>query len=584
MESVRARYTRLGMPIYDVRRLIEEGSSEITQYSPEAIYSVMANQIAREYSLVNVLPVDLADAHMGGQIHIHDLNHFALRPVSFSHDFGLFLRNGVKVDGTGEFTAVSGPAKHPAAAFMHAIKVMIAGQTECSREQVVEHLNFFLAPYVTGLGHAEVKQLAQMFLYELYQTSAGRGGHAIYSAVSFDFSIPESLKGVPAVQPRGVVKKSVTYDDFVVEARSLLDAFTEVYSEGDFRGKPFFYPKMEVNLSGRESAEDLRGLQSLVWKFGLPYFTLRRNPSYGLRRGILQYVTINLPQVGYKSNGNLFDLLENRLKKAREVLLLKKKMISRNIDNNLLPFMGQKFSGSRYLNPEKQYYVISYSGLNELLRQQTGGGLEDAGSARFGLKVVRFMQRVVEEFSEEGGIRFLLSAVPKGLCSYRFAGLDLQRFDGKAVVNGSGSGVYYTPSHQVACSSRIDLGKRIALENRFNSIVNGGAVTSVRLDSGALAEEMACLFGRVVSTKSGLFTFTRDVVFCLKCGHVSHELARSCRVCRSKNVRIWSRSTGNYQDIRGWRSGERSEMRDSVRYNCGGEAFRLSAAELKCLA
>ena len=583
MESVRARYTRLGMPIYDVRKLIEEGSSEIMQYSPEAIYRVMANQIAREYSLINVLPIDLADAHMGSQIHIHDLNHFSLRPVSFSHDLRLFLRYGLRVDGTGDFTAVAGPAKHASSAFMHAVKVMIAGQTECSREQIIEHLNFVLAPYVSGLSYAEIKQYAQMFLYELSQTSSGRGGHAIYSAVSLDFAVPEAFKDAPAVLPGGVVRKSVTYGSFVGEARMLLNAMLEVYSEGDFSGKPFFYPKVEVNLSGRESIEELGGLQNLSWKFGLPYVTLKKDPLYGVRRGMLQYVTINLPQVGYKSENNLFDLLENRLKKAREVLLLKKKIISKNIENNMLPFMSQKFSGSRYLNPGLQYYVISYTGLNELLRQQTGGDLTKGDSLRLGLKIIRFMQKTVDRFSEEGGIRFLLSGMPKGFCSYRLAQRDLERYDGKAIVNGKGSDVYYTPSHQVSCSSTVDLKKRLSIEGRFNSIINGGAPCSVRLDSGVLSEDMASLFDVMVSSKAKHFTFSRDLVFCLKCGQLSYELARSCHKCKSKNIRIWSRSTGNYQDIRGWSGSQLQELRDFVRYNCAGEAFRLSADELKCL-
>ena len=456
MESVRARYTRLGMPVYDVRRLIDEGSSEIVQYSPEAIYRVMANQIAREYSLINVLPIDLADAHMSGQIHIHDLNHYSLRPVSFSHDLRLFLRNGVRVDGGGEFTAVAGPAKHAASAFMHAVKVLIAGQTECSREQIIEHMNFILAPYVSGMDYSEVRQLAQMFLYELSQTSSGRGGQAIFSAVSFDIAVPDSLKDVPAVQPGGVVKKNVTYGSFVGEARLLFNAFVETYSAGDSRGKPFFYPKFEVNVSGREYAGELDSPHSLAWKFGLPYFTVGENPLYGARKGIIQYVTINLPQLGYKAESNLFELLENRLKKAREVLLLKKRIISRNIENNRLPFMDQRFSGSRYLDAERQHYVISYSGLNELLRQQTGRELTDKDSQRLGLKIVKFMQKVVDEFTEEGGISFVLSGTPKGFCSYRFAQLDLERVDGKAVVNGVGDGVYYTLSHQLRCSSAVD--------------------------------------------------------------------------------------------------------------------------------
>jgi ribonucleoside-triphosphate reductase len=214
--------------------------------------------------------------------------------------------------------------------------------------------------------------------------------------------------------------------------------------------------------------------------------------------------------------------------------------------------------------------------------QQTGGDLTDKNSMRLGMKIVKFMQKTVDKFSEEGGIKFLLSGTPKGMCSYRFAQLDLSRFDGKAVVNGKGKDVYYTPSHQLNCSSKLDLDKRLKIEGTLTSAINGGALTTVRLDSGAAIEEMPGLFSKVAG-KVNHFTFVRDFVFCLKCGDISYDLAKSCRKCRSNNIRTWSKSTGNYQDIRGWNGSQKQELRDSVRYNCKGEAFKLTADELKCL-
>ena len=361
MESVRARYTRLGMPVYDVKMLLEVGNREIQQFSPEVVHKVMSDQITREYSLIDILPIDLADAHMTGQIHIHDLNHLPLRPTTFSHDLRAFLLNGLKVDGSGEYTAIAGPAKNPEAAFMHAVKLLLAGSTECSREQMIEHFNIVMAPYVAGLQSKWIKQLVQMVLYEVSQTSVGRGGQAIFSSLNCDVTIPKHLKNLPAIRPGGKVSKNVTYADYADESESILNALIDVYSDGDYLGRPFIFPKFKVNLDKKISEETIRNLSSLTLKNGSTYYNTSKRQLYGSAKGIMQYVSINLPQAGYSSGGDiatLFNVIDGRLKKAREVLLLKKRLISKALDRNMLPFLRQSVGRGKYMKPEKQYYVI----------------------------------------------------------------------------------------------------------------------------------------------------------------------------------------------------------------------------------
>ncbi|RLI92061.1 MAG: anaerobic ribonucleoside-triphosphate reductase, partial [Candidatus Altiarchaeales archaeon] len=137
LERERAKYTRLGMPVYDVKDLIEKPHKENAnlQYNPETVHKLMADQISKEYALINVLPIELADSHMRGEIHIHDLDYFATRPFCFSHDIRFFLKNGFKADGVGNHTAIAGPAKRPEVAFLHAAKVLAASQTNCSGGQ-----------------------------------------------------------------------------------------------------------------------------------------------------------------------------------------------------------------------------------------------------------------------------------------------------------------------------------------------------------------------------------------------------------------------------------------------------------------
>ena len=171
LEDVRRLYTRVGLPVFDITKLINEGTKENAnlQYNPETIHKLMGDQMIKEYTLTKILPKELANAHISGQVHIHDLDYFPMRPFCFSHDVRFFLKNGFKPDGTGDHATIAGPAKTPEVAFLHAAKVLAAAQTNCAGGQGFSYFNTFLAPVVRGLNYKQVKQLAQMFVFEMGQ-------------------------------------------------------------------------------------------------------------------------------------------------------------------------------------------------------------------------------------------------------------------------------------------------------------------------------------------------------------------------------------------------------------------------------
>jgi len=217
--SARNRYTRLGMPVYDVSQLLQSSSKEDAniQPNPEAVHKIMGDTISKEYTYINILPPYLVDAHMSGDIHIHDLGYFLTRPYTFSHDLRFFLKNGIKIDGTGFYTASSGPARRPDVAVVHAAKVLSSSQINCGGGQGLSFFNTFLSPYVKGMTKDDILQLMQIFVYELSQAYVGRGGQTVFSSINIDLETPKFLKNVPAVGPKG--KTDGTYGDYQDEAK-----------------------------------------------------------------------------------------------------------------------------------------------------------------------------------------------------------------------------------------------------------------------------------------------------------------------------------------------------------------------------
>ena len=164
LESLRRKYTRLGMPVYNITNLIENGNKDNANmmHNPETIHKYVADESLKQYTLLNILPHHLADAHMNGTVHIHDLEFFAGRPINcLQHDLRQFIRYGLKVDGTGDHTSVAAPPNHIETLMNHSGEIMLAAQQNMSGGQAMSLWNVFVAPFAVVLVDGSVRLTAE---------------------------------------------------------------------------------------------------------------------------------------------------------------------------------------------------------------------------------------------------------------------------------------------------------------------------------------------------------------------------------------------------------------------------------------
>ena len=94
-EDYRNKLTRVGMPIHEVTALIESKDSSIDS---NATISKAGQTVLGEYTLLNIFPRDIADAHLSGAIHVDGLGTWILKPNEVIHDQRYFFQHGVKLD------------------------------------------------------------------------------------------------------------------------------------------------------------------------------------------------------------------------------------------------------------------------------------------------------------------------------------------------------------------------------------------------------------------------------------------------------------------------------------------------------
>lgn len=600
-------YRKIGLPVYEITKMINLGSHENAnqQYNPETVHKLIADNISRMYALTKVLPKRLSNAHLNGQLHIHDLDYFATRPFCFSHDLRFFLRHGLKADGMGVHTAMAGPAKSATVAALHAAKVLACGQVNCAGGQGFNWFNIFMAPYLKGMSYKEIKQVAQMFIYEMSMMYVSRGGQVVFSSIDVEPGIPKTLKDIPAVQPGGKFDEKVTYSDYADEALKMFNAITDVYLEGDYTGKPFNFPKYELKLHKsdfRRYPDEMLKVSRLTAKYGTPYYFVQQEylPEYACyqccsflmplssqntdtdlyngttRGGAMQVVCVNLPQIAYEAKGDdsrLNELLRDRMDKAREVMEIKHELISRRMKQGLLPFMAQPIDekGTPYYDVDKQGFEIGMVGLNEMLKSHTGEELHESDNAwGFGLKVIKEMKRIASEYSKGSGRMFGISRVPAESAAARLARIDAGRFENAVVQGEKGTdAVYYTNSTHIRPSANVSLIDRLKKEGAFHPLLDGGAMSHVWLGEGEPDPEAITKLTQRIANKTlqSYFAYNRDLTVCNKCLNTVAGVMKTCPKCGSRNIDWLSRITGYYQRISGWNDGKKQEFHDRHRYS-----------------
>lgn len=599
LEELRHKHTRLGIPVYDIFKLIKKGTRENANlmHNPESIHKWVADETMKQFALLEIFPRFIADAHMRGDIHLHDLEYAAIRPVCCQHDLRNFFMHGLKVDGTGRHTSVSKPAKHAEVAIQHAAKVLSAAQCEMSGGQSIDEFNIWLAPYVKGLSYERVIQLMQMFIYEMNQMYVARGGQTVFSSINLELEIPEYLKGKPAIKAGQVVG---TYEEYEDEAKMIAEALVDVLMEGDAIGKPFLFPnvifKLRDNAFKNENRDLVFKIHELSAKWGLPYFINMmadyqegntnamgcrtrlsgdwKNPEEGtLRTGNMQWYTLNLPRIAYEANGDddkLFEILEEKLDVLRQALTIKHEItLERLYKDRILPFLTQKFGEDDYYRYDNTTKTFGFVGLNELLKYHLGEELHTSKDAlEFGEKVIGFIRKYADDLKKETGLRWTVTQTPAESTAGRFARLDYKYYKEEtlSVVNGDLNDIgslYYTNSSHVRVNAPVSLGDKIKAEEKFHPLCNGGHIGHFwNTEAYANPEVLMDITKKITKTNIGFWTYTKNLSICENCNMGMSGLRDKCLSCGSENVERFSRITGYLQNVSNWNKAKQCELVD----------------------
>ncbi len=588
MNEYRA-HSRLGVPVYDVDRIIQSVAGGAgAMHGPEGSSLALAEAIKREYAILNVFSDAVSNAHLIGDLHVENLGDVD-RPTTMIGSVDFIKRHGVRLPGG---FAGSRPAKRAEVLVLHLVTYTAALQGYFSEALAWDSVNFALAPMLTGLNQREIRQVAQIALFELSSPAIARGGQPVRCDLHLDCEAPAYLRDLPVVGAGGE-KSGSTYGAMGEAARNFLKALFEVFLEGDGQGMPFTGPRPMLHLT--ESFVDNpvnRGLLDLIIRvaterggvtlvfdrpseneaaaaftarYGVNADKLQRaTGSWQWRAATFSSVAINLPRVGYRAEGNqsrVFELLTELSELAAQASLEKRifleKLLARG-ESGALAMLTMRPGQEVFLPLSWTAHAICPIGLAELTRIVTGQSLDESQAARdFASCVIVYLNSEAKRLSAKHKVRFLLSESRDLTAPHRLARLDLRFGSHTSAVNSgsqSQAEVFYTNSVKLPARSSAEAFERIRFEGEMQAGIVRNAATDLWL-GGALptAEKLAELISNTFhKTQASAITFSPEFSICDVCHTVLRGLQRVCPQCGSTRVDGLAQATNRYSRTSTW--------------------------------
>ncbi|MFC1663057.1 ribonucleoside triphosphate reductase [Patescibacteria group bacterium] len=544
-------------------------------YSLGGLILNSSGKVTANYWLSHIYPKAVGDAHRNADIHIHDLDMFSGYCAGWS--LRMLLEEGF--NGVPD-KVESKPPNHLSSAVAQMVNFLGTLQNEWAGAQAFSSFDTYLAPYVkkyeeeirqgmekAGMSFESdekkenyikdnvydyVYQNMQSYVFNLNIPSRW-GTQTPFTNITLDWTCPEDLKDQRLMM--GGEPFPYTFGELQNEMDIINQAFIEVMTKGDAKGRTFTFPIPTYNITKDFDWNDPKNLPlfEMTAKYGTPYFqnflNSDLNPSdvrsmccrlqldlKELRKrggglfgsaemtGSIGVVTINTARLGYIYQGDkqkFIDRLDHLMELGKTSLEIKRKEIKKWMDRGLFPFT------KRYLVRLNHHFsTIGINGLNEAIRNLTND--KENVSTKFGQKfakdILDHVRQRLKEFQEETGNLYNLEATPAEGATYRFAKEDQKRFP-DIIQAGTHDAPFYTNSTQLPVGLTDDVFEALELQDELQTKYTGGTVFHSYMNERISSAE-ACrdLVRKILSNhRLPYLTITPTFSICPKHGYLNGE-------------------------------------------------------------
>jgi ribonucleoside-triphosphate reductase (formate) len=511
-EEFRSKLARLGLPGSDISDMFN--NSMYSKNGVEGILSGTSLAVFSENLLFNILPKDITDMHLAGELNISNTGLWNLMPDSVFIDTRNIIENGLNFKG--KYLNVSRLKPIRTIDDITAVLPVLVSvlSREASKELILDN---FITTVLNKIQNNN-ENIESVFSRAFISSSISRS----YSSSGFPvITFPISLEG-----------SSFT--------RSVLGAYMKYLDHTPI-------PNIGLSLVGNDhdlvkSNSDLLG--NIVKQGGILSISKNFRSPIGIVKTLsdekassvvsLQSLAINLPRLAYQSNKDetyFRARLALMIKPAISALLARKNSILEMMRKEMLPILANI---TQMMQLSKMNLLINLTGIRESVYNILGHEFDGEEIIQ---KVLHTAVEVASTQGKQAGDDSIRIAMITDDSNTRLASLDSEKYGNmyrqagdEMIIKSYSQGLLINGGDLISNTGPI-----IESSNSIDKVLNGGVSLNVDVSDLTDSELMDCI------NKSHDFNFFRPIYrnkICSSCGAKRARSSEVCQSCGSTNFTI----------------------------------------------
>jgi len=491
-EEIRHKLTRLGTPPFEVFKYFDNNS-----INPEQLLSKLGSDVSEQFLLLNLLPKNLADLFLSGEVVLLNLNNWSLRPLSFYIDTETILEyisNRYSINLNNLDYSIN-----QIQLIMHFFDALAIFKPFFSEDIL---LGNFSSSFLTHFN--SIKEPSN--LIDIMISQVLKLGYRYYdekSHLSLEISLldkykEEELENLQGQNIHNFLDKLfyqvnqngeqigplILYDySKFLTSKNKYDFFVHNFNSSNCRNF-IFYKKNGSNLlnSTLVNVHNLNGSDHIRNKI------------------ILDKILINLHKIAEYSNQNdnsFFEHLQERLDSVFELFEYKKDLINRKLksSNRWKRIISEFFETKNAKWIDDSLKSVSFFGFNEAVKMHCGIEIDRIEkSESFAYEILEFMSNIIKEKNQRECENYILTQSHKD--SYLYDTWHNNQYN-----LGNESNRYSI--NMVREDSKLSLKRKIELHKNFENYFDGGSLFTLGLNNLSIED----LIEEIISSKLNAFQF-----------------------------------------------------------------------------
>lgn len=408
-DEYRNKLARLGLPPIDLINIMEE--MNFSHIEIPDLFMKTSSSIFTEYLLNNILPKDIVDMHLMGEINIGNSGFWNLLPDTIFANINSLIKNITEIKGKYLGTSRLN-VLYEQTSDASIILLLSLLSREVSREIVLEGLPKYLEKNLTSDNSLENRVYKLLFLSSSIST---------FGTSSPYITFPINIEEIDSHIIEGIISG---YKRYVENTPIPNIGLSIIYNN---KNKIYQYIDQASKISRLGgiisfSQNKIRGRYGLAKSFSTndsPMITL-------------QSLSINLPRIAYQSNNDetyFRAKLALLLKPLLSIIIQRKNIISNSIQKGNIPLISKNTSN---LETGQMFTLINLVGINESIYNILGYNVGKEGNNIL-CKVIQTASDIIKEQTKGIPDSRIGVTILKDESSTRFKNLDDEKY-GKSVT------------------------------------------------------------------------------------------------------------------------------------------------------